>query len=124
MNKPYLPYNTNLKQYSRELRNQSTLAEVLLWKHLRARQMKGFQFNRQKPLDKYVVDFYCKELSLVIEIDGSSHEGKEKYDAKRENDLQKLSLTILHFTDQEVKKNIQGVLLQIAGWIDSNNKSP
>ncbi len=124
MNKPFLDYNKNLKQHSRDLRNQSTLAEALLWKYLRAKQMKGFQFNRQKPPGKFIVDFYCKRLKLVIEIDGSSHEGKELYDADRDVGLKKLGLTILHVTDQEAKKDIRGVLMQIEAWIDSNSKSP
>jgi len=72
-----LPYNKNLRDRSRELRNGSTTSEILLWKHLRTRQMKGYQFNRQKPLGKFIADFYCKLLGLVIEIDGSSHIGKE-----------------------------------------------
>ncbi len=86
--------------------------------------MEGFQFNRQKLVGNYVVDFYCKTLNLIIEIDGRSHKGKELYDAKREVELQKLGLTILHFTDQEVKLNIRGVLIQIEEWINSHTKSP
>lgn len=120
MTNKFLPYNKNLKQRSRDLRNQSTLSEVLLWKHLRARQMKGFQFNRQKPLGKFIADFYCKPLNLVIEIDGGSHEGKEQYDADRDTELQKLGLTVLHLTDQEVKQNMRGVLMRIEQWIEEN----
>jgi len=118
MERPYLPYNKNLKQRSRDLRNGSTLGEIILWKHLRARQMMGFQFNRQKPLGKFVVDFYCKSLYLVIEVDGSSHDGREEYDRDREIDLQKLGLTILRFPDRDVRKNIRGVLKAIEMWID------
>jgi len=124
MTEQFLPYNKNLKQRSRDLRNQSTLSEVLLWKHLRARQMKGFQFNRQKPLKNFIVDFYCKQLNLVVEIDGSSHEGKEQYDEDREIELSKLALTFLRFTDQEVKTNIRGVLMQIEHWIEANPPNP
>ena len=80
--------------------------------------MMGFQFNRQKPLGKFVVDFYCKSLYLVIEVDGSSHDGREEYDRDREIDLQKLGLTILRFPDRDVRKNIRGVLKTIEMWID------
>jgi very-short-patch-repair endonuclease len=66
----YLPYNKNLKAFSRKLRNNSTLGEILLWKQLRAGSMDGYTFNRQKPLGNYIVDFYCKPLNLVIEVDG------------------------------------------------------
>lgn len=123
MTNNFLPYNKNLKQRSRDLRNESTLSEVLLWKYLRARQIKGFQFNRQKPLGKFIADFYCKQLNLVIEIDGNSHEGKEQYDADRDIELQKLGLTVLHFTDHEVKKNMRGVLMRIEEWIEENPPS-
>ena len=82
--------------------------------------MKGFQFNRQKPLGNFIADFYCRPLALVIEIDGSSHEGKEQYDEDRDTELQKLGITILHFTDQEVKRNIRGVLEQIEAFIDAS----
>ena len=68
----WLPYNTTLKTFSRQLRNNSTLGEILLWQHLRAAGT-GYTFNRQKPLDRYIVDFYCKPLHVVIEVDGSYH---------------------------------------------------
>lgn len=113
MPRSFVPYNKNLRDRSRELRSDSTLAEVLLWKHLRTRQMKGFQFNRQKPLGRFIADFYCKSLALVIEIDRNSHEGKEQYDADRDVELHRLGLTILHFTDQEVKTNMRGALARI-----------
>ncbi|MDP1675422.1 MAG: DUF559 domain-containing protein [Bacteroidota bacterium] len=125
--KSYIDYNVNLKQYSKKLRNNSTLSEVLLWNQLRAKQLRGFQFNRQKPLGKFIADFYCKKLNLIIEIDGTSHEGKEEYDKNRDFELQKLGLHILHFSDAEIKKNIRNVLSQIEYWIDqntSNNESP
>ena len=69
----FLPYNKKLKEFSRKLRNDSTLSEVLLWQELRAGQIEGFKFNRQKPLGNYIVDFYSKKLNLVIEVDGASH---------------------------------------------------
>jgi very-short-patch-repair endonuclease len=120
MERPYLPYNRNLKQRSRDLRNESTLGEILLWKHLRVRQMSGFQFNRQKPLGRFIADFYCKPLNLVIEVDGSSHEGREEYDRDRDIELQKLGLTVLRFPDLDVRKNIREVLKVIEAWIERN----
>lgn len=125
--KAYIEYNINLKHYSKNLRNNSTLSEVLLWKYLRSKQMRGFQFNRQKSLGKFIADFYCKKLNLVVEIDGSSHEGKEQYDGDRDIELQKLGLHILHVSDLEVKHNIRNVLSQIEYWIEhnrSNTESP
>jgi len=63
-------YNPKLKERARELRNNSTLSEVILWKQLKSRQMHGYQFMRQKPIDNYIVDFFCSKLNLIIEIDG------------------------------------------------------
>ncbi len=83
--KSYLPYNKNLKQFSRDLRNNSTLGEILLWQKLRARSMMGYQFYRQKPLENFIVDFYCQALKLVIEIDGGYHNNGEVH----KNDLMK-----------------------------------
>jgi very-short-patch-repair endonuclease len=82
--------------------------------------MRGFQFNRQKPLGRFIADFYCKPLNLVIEVDGNSHEGKEEYDRERDIELQKLGLTVLRFPDLDVRKNIRGVLKVIEGWIERN----
>ncbi len=73
---PYLPYNKNLKKFSKNLRNDSTLGEVLLWKELRAKKLR-YTFNRQEPILNYIVDFYCKPLNLVLEVDGSSHDNDE-----------------------------------------------
>ena len=80
MKRKIIPYDPKLKQLARELRNKSTLAEVLLWKHLKGKQIQGYDFHRQKPLDQYIVDFFCSELMLAIEIDGDSHDYKERED--------------------------------------------
>ncbi|MER3463990.1 MAG: hypothetical protein C4329_05815 [Chitinophagaceae bacterium] len=74
----HLRYNKSLKTFSRQLRNHSILGEVLLWKQLRAGSLMGYTFNRQKPLANYIVDFYCKPLQLVIEIDGGYHLKRSK----------------------------------------------
>ena len=93
----FLPYNKNLKEFSRYLRNNSTLSEVLLWQELRAGQIQGYKFNRQKPLDRYIVDFYCKKLNLVIEVDGESHYHKDAQvrDKIRQEVLEKMGLSFL-----------------------------
>ena len=75
-----IPYNPKLKKLARKLRNKSTKSEVLLWNYLKGRQIKGFDFHRQKPIGNYIVDFYCSELLLAIEIDGESHYGNEEKD--------------------------------------------
>src|ERR1035437_5946060 len=124
MKKSYIEYNLDLKSNSRLLRNNSTLSEVLLWKKLRAGSMMGFKFNRQKPLGNYIVDFYCKPLNLIIEIDGSSHDNKYEKDAYRQKDLEKSGMTVLRFTDLQVKKDMNNVIRSIEIWIDENKTNP
>ncbi len=79
------------------------MSEVLLWNELKAGKMKGYKFNRQKPLGNYIVDFYCKKLNLVIEIDGESHLNKYEEDKKRQKQLEKRGLHFLRFDDLETK---------------------
>ncbi|MEM9338360.1 MAG: DUF559 domain-containing protein [Bacteroidota bacterium] len=116
----YLPYNKNLKEFSRYLRNNSTLSEVLLWQELRASQLKGYAFNRQKPLGRYIVDFYCKKLNLVIEVDGESHhhELARLKDAQRQKALEELGLVFLRFDDLDVKHQMHFVLNTIVNFIE------
>ena len=79
----------------------------------------GYQFNRQKPLDRYIVDFYCKKLKLVIEIDGASHNHHEAYlsDEKRQSSLENMNLKFLKFHDIDVKRNIENVIKNIESFI-------
>ena len=111
-------YNPRLKELARTLRNNSTLSEVLLWNHLKGKQMRGYDFHRQKPIDNYIVDFFCPRLSLIIEIDGQSHAFKGKKDEQRKNRLELLGFYILSFDDLDVKKNMEGVLASIEKWIE------
>ncbi|OGU35588.1 MAG: DNA methylase [Ignavibacteria bacterium GWB2_35_6b] len=122
MRRTIIPYNPALKQKARELRNNSTTSEIKLWKFLKGRQMCGYDFHRQKPLDNYIVDFFCNKLMLAIEIDGLSHIGKEKYDEKRQQRLESLGIIFLRFEDEEVFYNIGKVLSDIEKWIKDNHK--
>lgn len=118
-----LHYDPKLKPLSRELGKKSTLAEVLLWNHLKGSKMLGLGFLRQKPIDKYIVDFYCPKLKLVVEIDGSSHRGKFESDQTRESDLKALGLHVLRFTDKKVKQDMPNVLWGIQCWIKQKLKT-
>ena len=117
-----IPYNPKLKTLARELRRNSTLAEVLLWERLKNRAL-GVQFHRQVPLDEYIVDFYCHEHQLAIEIDGVSHEGAKafKADAERQVALEKLGVSFLRFDDRDVKCDIENVVRGIEGWLHHQN---
>jgi very-short-patch-repair endonuclease len=118
-----IPYNPKLKQLARNLRNHSTLSEVLLWKYLRGKQLMGYDFHRQRPIDNYIVDFYCSELFLAIEIDGNSHDVKLEEDENRQKRLESLGVRVLRFQDREVKQNMQGVLMAIEEWIKEHTPS-
>ena len=115
---PYAKYNRKLKTFSRNLRNDSTLGEVLLWKELRAGKMLGYKFNRQKPLENYIVDFYCKSLNLVIEVDGSSHDNKQKEDRIRDEKLNKKGLFVLRLNEYEIRDDIEIPLREIRKFIE------
>ena len=91
------------------LRKRPTDAEQLLWRHLRLKQMEGFKFRRQQPIDNYIVDFVCFEKRLVIEVDGGQHATQEK-DALRDKYLQQQGFNVLRFWNNEVLQNINGVL--------------
>jgi len=107
-----LPYNRNLKQYSKQLRKNMTDAERRLWTKIRRKQIKGCQFYRQKPVGDYIVDFFCPGARLVIEVDGSHHLVGEtvEYDRIRDEYLSSLGLRVLRFTNAEVLNRIEGVL--------------
>jgi very-short-patch-repair endonuclease len=120
----FLPYNPKLKEKARQLRKNSTLAEILLWQRLKRKQLKGYDFHRQKPIGNYIVDFFCPQLMLAIEIDGSTHEGKEQYDIKKQKQLERLGIHFLRFGDHQVKINLEGVIIEIENWIAKNKKLP
>lgn len=106
-------YNPRLKQYSRDLRNKSTPGEIMLWREIKGRKLRGYQFMRQKPIGNYIVDFFCSKLKLVIEIDGDSHIGKEAYDRKRQQELEALGLSFLRFEELEARYNLDRVIQTI-----------
>ncbi len=108
-----LPYNPNLKEKARKLRKAGNLSEVLFWNKVKNKQFLNLDFDRQKIIGNYIVDFYCKNLGVIIEIDGVSHDGKIEYDEQRDNYLRSLGLKIIHISDLDVKKNLEGVLIYL-----------
>lgn len=117
----HIPYNTNLKEFSRNLRSHQTLGETLLWMRLQKRQVGGYQFNRQKPLGNYIVDFYCKKLQLVIEVDGGSHHFEEIMvkDVERQRILEGLGIHFLRFSEMDVRTKMDDVSLRIESFIEN-----
>jgi very-short-patch-repair endonuclease len=110
---------------ARALRKGSTLAENKMWHQLRSRQVLGKKFRRQHPFEEFILDFYCDELKLVIEVDGGYHASKEQaeYDQNRTDFLKQFGLKILRFTNQEVEFRMMDVLKSIALTIENKNIS-
>lgn len=96
-----------------------TLSEIILWECLKQNQLEGYTFSRQRPIDRYIVDFYCHELKLIIEIDGESHDFCKvaANDEVRQYRLISLGFTILRFDDIEVKQDLNAVIQAIKNWI-------
>ncbi len=113
----YKPY---LKPLARHLRKNATLSEVLLWNNIKNRALLGYKFRRQAPILNYIVDFYCPELKLAIEIDGSTHDVKIEYDLERQKKLEGTGIFILRFQDVDVKKDVNGALQAIVDWVNGH----
>jgi len=112
-------YNPKLKELARQLRNTSTKSEITLWTYLKGKQMMGHDFHRQKPVDYYIVDFFCCELMLAIELDGYTHGFEKVYqkDKLKEQRLKELGIKVLRFTDEDVLINIEGVLKMVKDYV-------
>jgi very-short-patch-repair endonuclease len=123
MRRKILRYKPELKELARRLRTNSTLSEKLLWIHLKGKQIFGYDFDRQKPIDNYFVDFFCKELLLAIEIDGKTHNEKMEEDKIRQERLEKFGVRFIRVTDEEVRMNPEGAASFIREWIKTNIKN-
>ena len=112
-----IPYRAELVHRARELRKNLTPAERRLWKYISRKQIHGFDFYRQKPLDSFIVDFYCKDLKLAIEIDGEYHKHQFIYDQGRQDRLEAFGIHFLRFSENEVLNDIDNALRVIEDWI-------
>lgn len=114
-------YNKALQPYANRLRKDMTKAEACLWKYiLKAGKLKGFQFRRQRPVLNYIADFMCKELMLIIEVDGITHHSEEaiRKDEFRQKALESAGFTVLRFSDEEVLNRIDSVSYYLEDWIE------
>jgi very-short-patch-repair endonuclease len=118
--KQSIQYNRNLKPLARNLRNGGTKGEAILWYYaLKARKMYGYQFNRQFPIGNYIVDFICRKLNLIIEIDGNSHLSKSEPDRIRQDYLEVQGYEILRFSEAEVVHRLDDVVEKICYAVES-----
>ena len=115
-----LPENRELLGYARENRKAGNLAEIAFWKQVHGKMFHGLNFDRQKVIGNYIVDFFVKRLGLVIEIDGGSHNDKEDYDAHRDKYLESLGLRVFHTTDFDVLQHLNMVLEDLREYIIGN----
>jgi very-short-patch-repair endonuclease len=114
-----IPYNKNLKQAARNLRRNMTEAERLLWSRIRRKQVKGYQFYRQKNIGNYIVDFYCPGAKLIIEADGTHHgfSGKQASDEVRDRFMEKLGFTVMRFSNLEILEETDSVIQKIYDFL-------
>lgn len=114
-----LPYNPDLKVRATALRKAGNLAEVLFWMQVNQKKFHGIDFDRQRVIGNYIVDFYIKKLGLVIEIDGSSHDNKEEYDILRESFLVSLNLRVYRIKVIDIMKRMAAVIIGLEEFIIS-----
>lgn len=113
-------YNKSLKKFARENRNESTFGEILLWKKLLSKKKTGHQFNRQFPIDDFIVDFISRKLRLVIEVDGRYHDDIYVKDVEHDKHLNELGYTVLRFLERDVRFNFNNVSRAILIWIQEH----
>lgn len=110
-------YNKELKSFARNLRNDSTLGEILLWNDVLKQKQLGYQFVRQFPIGNYILDFACRKLKMAIEIDGYSHNFTLDRDQEKDKFLNDIGYTVLRFEEMEVRKDINNVIKTLEGTI-------
>ena len=116
-------YNKRLQPLARANRRNMTKSADCTWKYLLGRrQMKGFQFKRERPILNYIADFVCLELLLIIEVDGITHDSEEAYkkDIKRDAALEAVGFTVLRFSSWEILNKMDDVSIIISSWIDEH----
>ena len=115
---------TKLKPRARKMRKEPTYAESVLWEKLRRKQIGGFKFRRQQPIGNFIVDFYCSDAHLVIEVDGSIHDEDEqaKYDENRQLFLEELGIQVIRFTNDAVIKETDAVIDHIMKMLNNGDK--
>lgn len=110
-----------LRPMAREMRAEPTEAEDLLWQHLRNHQLLGFKFRRQHSIERFIVDFYCSEVGLVVEIEGPIHQYREEEDLIRKEYITSQGLRLVRFSNNDVLNNVNGVINHITSLLSLPN---
>ncbi|MBO6585092.1 MAG: DUF559 domain-containing protein [Gracilimonas sp.] len=114
---PIIPYREDLIAKARWLRKNSTPGEIEIYKAIKKKKLLGYKFRRQRPIHRFIVDFYCRELRLAIEIDGRSHDYKIEYDKQRQEIIEQLGVSFLRFSEFDAKHYTESVVMEIERWI-------
>ena len=119
MNRKIIPYNPKLKELAKQLRQNMTFSEVKLWNELKNGQLMGYDFDRQRPIGNYIVDFFCKDLQLALEVDGITHLDEKviEKDKIRQEDLEELGVSFLRFDALLVVNKVEAAVREIRDWI-------
>jgi very-short-patch-repair endonuclease len=112
--------NISLKSKARDLRKKMTEPEKILWNLLRGKKRRGFYFRRQHPYGIYILDFYCFEVNLVIEIDGMIHLSRHAYDSERTKYLESSGLNVIRFNNNDIESRIEWVLEKIDTYLNNS----
>jgi very-short-patch-repair endonuclease len=112
------------RQRAKELRQQLTHAEVILWNRLRSRRLGGFKFRRQHPIGSYIADFYCASRRLVVEVDGSVHIGQQEPDEQRTQRMAEHGYRVLRVSNQQIEKDLESVMCRILEACQEGAYSP
>jgi very-short-patch-repair endonuclease len=110
------------RQRARELRQQMTPAEVVLWDRLRSRRLGGYKFRRQHPIGPYIADFYCAMRRLVVEVDGKVHIGQAEADEQRSQRMADYGYRVLRVSNQEIESDLESVMNRILCHFLPDNK--
>jgi very-short-patch-repair endonuclease len=114
-----IPYNPKLKELAKKLRQNMTYSEVKLWNEIKNGQLMGYDFDRQRPVGNYIVDFYCKDLLLALEVDGITHLDEKiiQKDEIRQGELEMMGVRFLRFDALLVVNKVEAVVREIERWI-------
>ncbi|MEO5946800.1 MAG: DUF559 domain-containing protein [Chitinophagaceae bacterium] len=119
MKRKIIPYSPNLKELAKKLRQNMTFSEVILWNELKNGQLMGYDFDRQRPIENYFVDFFCKDLQLAIEVDGITHMDEKiiEKDFIRQEDIESYGVSFLRFDALLVVNKVEAAVREIRNWV-------
>lgn len=112
------PLWAKLKTKAKQFRSRPTIAEATLWEILKNRRLGGYKFRRQHPIDRFLVDFCCPQMKLVVEVDGGIHKSKETEDSTRQEKLEEIDYKVLRFSNEAVENNLNQVLSKILNTLN------